>query len=222
MHRNSLILSEPPVNTLNKSKNTWPFGGWKSPISSELITSESVTLDQVRMHRDRVFWLERRPSEAGRSVIVGWRQGTREDMIPQQFNARSRVHEYGGGVYCPCDDGVYFVNNADQDIYLATAHKKPERISQTDSKIRYADLHFDRIHNRLVCVCEDHRDVETEAGNSLASIDVTSGKITTICQGYDFYSSPRTSPDGSRIASGHSRLASVRRIPLVTPLALAS
>ena len=177
------------------SKNILPYGSWKSPITSDLITSESVSLDQVHIYNDAIFWLERRPKEAGRSVIVRYSNNVKQDVFPQPFNARSRVHEYGGGVYCVCEHGVFFVNDANQDIYLAANSKNPDRITNTE-QIRFADLCFDSRHNRILCVCEDHCDGDTEPQNSLVSIDITTGTINTLHQGHDFYSNPRISHDG--------------------------
>ena len=181
------------------AKNILPYGSWKSPLSSDLITSESVTLDQVHIYGGTLYWLERRPTESGRSVIVSFCNDKKKDEIPPPFNARSRVHEYGGGVYCVCELGIFFVNDADQDIYRVQNHKHPQRITDTDNT-RFADLYFDDRHHRIVCVCEDHSSSDIEASNSLVSIDITSGAVNTLHRGYDFYSSPRISRDGSKLA----------------------
>ena len=181
------------------AKNILPYGSWKSPITSDLITSESVTLDQVHIYDGTIYWLERRPMESGRSVIVSFCNNTKKDMLPPPFNARSRVHEYGGGVYCVCEHGIFFVNDADQDIYRLENSSNPQRITDMEN-VRFADLCFDSRHNRILCVCEDHKNSEIEPVNSLVSIDVTTGAITTLHQGYDFYSNPRISHDGSKLA----------------------
>jgi len=181
------------------AKNTLPYGSWKSPITSALITSESVTLDQVHIYDGSLYWLERRPMESGRSVIVSYRNNTTEDILPPPFNARSRAHEYGGGVYCVCEHGLFFVNDADQEIYRVQHGKNPQPLTDTEN-IRFADLCFDSRHNRILCVCEDHNNSDIEACNSLVSIDITTGDINTLHQGYDFYSNPRVNPDGSKLA----------------------
>ena len=175
-----------------------PYGSWKSPITSELISSKSVSLDQVRFFNDTVYWLERRPGESGRSVITSYCNTDRTDIIPPPFNARSRVHEYGGGVYCVCEQGVFFVNDADQDIYRVTDNSGPERITRSEQR-RFADLNFDSRHNRILCICEDHGVDDQEPVNSLVAVDITSGAITTLQSGYDFYSNPRISHDGTRL-----------------------
>jgi dienelactone hydrolase len=175
------------------------YGSWKSPITSDLITSKSVPLDQARLFNDTVYWLERRPGESGRSVITSYSNNNRIDLIPPPFNARSRVHEYGGGVYCVCEHGVFFVNDADQDIYRVTENSSPERITRAEQR-RFADLNFDSRHGRILCICEDHGSDDQEPVNSLVSVDIKSGTITTLLSGYDFYSNPRVSHDGTRLA----------------------
>ena len=181
------------------SRNIAPYGSWKSPITSDLITSESITLDQVHIHDGTIYWLERRPVESGRCVIVRYSSNTVEDVIPQPFNARSRVHEYGGGVYCVHENGIFFVNDQDQDIYRIEGREDPERISNTE-QLRFADLCFERKHNRILCVCEDHNSEDIEPQNSLVSIDITTGAINTLCQGQDFYSNPRIYRDGDKLS----------------------
>src|ERR1700681_3407803 len=96
---------------------TAPYGSWKSPITSDLIVKESIGLSQVKMDGDDIYWIEMRPSEGGRQVIVRCTSddGT-TDVNPPGFNARTRVHEYGGGDYVARDSVVYFSNFGDQQI----------------------------------------------------------------------------------------------------------
>ena len=47
-----------------------PYGSWKSPITSDLIVKESLTLVQIHLDRDDLYWIEMRPSQGGRQVIV--------------------------------------------------------------------------------------------------------------------------------------------------------
>ena len=74
-----------------------PFGSWKSPITSDLIVSATVGLGQVALDGADTYWVELRPSEGGRNCIVRRTpDGSITDVTPQGFNARTRVHEYGG------------------------------------------------------------------------------------------------------------------------------
>src|SRR4051812_11706429 len=96
-----------------------PYGTWKSPITSDLIVSEVIGLSQPLIDEDAVTWIEMRPSEGGRNVIVRrGADGSVADVLPAPFNARTRVHEYGGGDYIVRHGTVYFSNFMDQQIYV--------------------------------------------------------------------------------------------------------
>lgn len=182
---------------------TAPYGTWKSPITSDLIVKGSIGLAQVRTDGENIYWIEARPSEAGRQVIVRLSpDGSRTDINPAPFNARTRVHEYGGGEYLAHEGTVYFSNYSDQQLYKQAADGAPERLtSDADGdKLRYADAVPDTRRNRLICVCEDHREAGREAKNYLVAVSLSDGKTTTLVSGNDFYSSPRLSGDGSRLA----------------------
>src|SRR2546423_1261316 len=102
-------------------KKPAPCGSWKSPITSDLIVKESIGVSQPKISGDDLYWIEMRPSEGGRQVIVRESvDGQHVDMTPRDFNARTRVHEYGGGDYIALGDAVYFSNFADQQIYRVT------------------------------------------------------------------------------------------------------
>src|SRR2546425_4367751 len=184
-------------------KKTARCGSWKSPIASDLIVKESIGLSQVRLAGDDIYWIEMRPSEAGRQVVV-WQKpdGERIDMTPAGFNARTRVHEYGGGDYVVQEGVVYFSNFADQQLYRVAQDQPPELTSHDcdDARVRYADYVLDKSRQRLICVREDHRANEREPANELVAIPLTGGESRVLVSGNDFYSSPRVSHDGSRLA----------------------
>lgn len=179
-----------------------PFGSWKSPITTDSIVSGSIGLTQPLMDDDDLYWIEMRPVEGGRSVIV--RQdasGRINDVIPAPFNARTRVHEYGGGDYAVANGSVYFSNFSDQRLYVQRDGATPAPITPA-AEVRYADTMVDSVRRKLICVREDHRVAGKEAMNSLVSLELEGnddcGRL--LASGNDFYSSPRLSPDGSRLA----------------------
>ena len=181
-------------------KQIAPCGSWKSPISSDLIVSSTVGLGAVSYDGDDIYWLEIRPSEGGRYVIVRRSvDGTVTAITPQPFNVRTRVHEYGGGAFLVSEGTIYFTNFADQRVYVQKPELEPQPLT-SEGKLRYADFCLDRIRDRLICVCEDHNPENTEPENKIVSIDLNSGNVTTLIQGNDFYSSPRLSSDGSQLA----------------------
>ena len=180
--------------------NVAPYGSWKSPITADVVAAGEVGLEQVRLDGDDVYWIERRSQEGGRKVIVRRSpDGRVTDRTPVGFNARTRVHEYGGGDYAVSNGTIIFSNFADQRLYVQKPGLEPRPLTPA-ADMRYADGVIDRRRNLFFCVREDHTG-HGEAINTLVSIDLkaeNAGKI--LVSGNDFYSSPRLSPDGSQLA----------------------
>ena len=180
------------------------YGSWKSPITTDLIVGESVGLGQIALDGDDVYWVEMRPSEGGRNVVMRRGPGgTVTDITPAPFNARTRVHEYGGGAYAVRRGMVFFTNFSDQRVYRQVAGEQPIPVTP-EGDLRHADFEVDARRSRLVCVQEDHSG-DGEAVNSVVAIplfegaDVAVVEPETLVGGSDFFSSPRLSPDGSRM-----------------------
>jgi len=106
------------------TSHTAPYGSWKSPITSDLVASAAIRFEQIVLDGEDVYWNELRPAEGGRSVIVRRTpDGTTCDVTPAPFNARTRVHEYGGGSFLVSKGTVYFSNFVDQ--LLVKSHGGP-------------------------------------------------------------------------------------------------
>ena len=178
------------------------YGSWKSPITSDLIATGAIRLDvQVELEGDYVYWVETRPTEEGRYVIVRRSlDGQVTDITPKPYNVRTRVHEYGGGAFIIDNGTVHFSNFADQRLYRQDTSAKPRAITH-EGDVRYADGVIDHRRGRIVCVCEDHTLDDNEPVNSLVGISLDGTRhIQKLVSGNDFYSSPRISPDGSHLA----------------------
>jgi dipeptidyl aminopeptidase/acylaminoacyl peptidase len=181
-------------------QNVARFGSWKSPITAELVGGAEVGLEQVMLDGPDIYWIERRPQEGGRKVIVRRSaDGRVTDVTPAPFNARTRVHEYGGGDYAASDGTIIFSNFSDQRLYLQRAGAAPSALSPA-VELRYADGQIDRRRKLFFCVREDHTGA-SEAINAMVGIDlIEGGPGKILASENDFYSSPRLSPDGSRLA----------------------
>lgn len=181
-------------------KKIAPYGSWKSPITSAMVASGLIGLGQIELEDKDVYWCEMRPSDKGRHIIVKYSpvKGT-VDINPPPFNARTRVHEYGGGSYKVVKNEVFFTNFADQRIYRMKHGKNPRPIT-LETELRHADFEFDSIRERLICVREDHREKDKEAANTIVSMNLEGKKVKTLVHGNDFYSSPRISPEGKYLA----------------------
>lgn len=177
------------------------YGSWASPITADLLVGNTINLGQVEADGNAIYWLEGRPAEGGRNVIVKWTAADgRQDMIPAPFNARTRVHEYGGGAYSVHDGVIYFANFTDQRLYRQEAEQAPEPVTP-ELPIRFADGIMDQRNGRYICIREDHRQAPAEAVNTIVSLRLDGqdeGQILT--SGNDFYASPALSPDGSQLA----------------------
>ena len=183
-------------------KKISPYGSWKSSISTEMIVSESVGLGDMEIDGTDVYWLETRPSEGGRYVVVRkTSDGLISDVIPGGFSSRTTVHEYGGGSYLVDNETIFFSNYSDQRVYKVNVNGgNPTAISRGNSDVRFADGSVDELRNRIIYVREDHTQAG-EAINTLVSLDMCDETDGTIAvEGADFYASPSISPDGSLIA----------------------
>ena len=77
-----------------------PYGAWPSPISARSVAEGARRIDDLAAAGDNVCWLERRPEEGGRNVLVYLHpEGGTRTLTPDGFDVRSRVHEYGGGAF---------------------------------------------------------------------------------------------------------------------------
>ncbi|MBT3943020.1 MAG: S9 family peptidase [Chloroflexi bacterium] len=185
------------------NKSIAPYGSWRSPITAELVSTAGVRLSSVSTDGDDVYWLEGRPTEGGRSVLVVRRSdGTIEDVTPEGFNVRTTVHEYGGGAYIVQDGIAYFSNFSDQRLYRQAAGDAPGPITpDTNSNVRFSDGRVTTDGSAMYCVRESHPENGDEAVNEIVRLLLDgSGDQTVIATGRDFYAAPRLSPDERRIS----------------------
>jgi dipeptidyl aminopeptidase/acylaminoacyl peptidase len=191
-------------------KQVAPYGAWKSPITSSLIVAQSIALMEVRLDGDDIYWLEGRPQERGRYVVVrasadGAAAG---DVNAAPYNARTRVHEYGGGSWCVVGGTVYFSNFSDGRLYRQDRAAAPVALTpapaDAEHNWRYADGVIDRLRKRWIGVREDHTDASKPyPDNTIVAVPLdgpASDPGRVLASGHDFFSSPRLSPDGRRLA----------------------
>src|SRR6266436_1696410 len=188
------------------------YASWASPISSDLIVTSSIGLRDILPDGRDIYWIESRPQERGRSVVVCCSPvGGLTDVTPSMpsdgqgaFNVRTRVHEYGGGAYLVSGGVVYFCNDADQRLYRQERGGSPVPITETPSKsrgMRYADGVMDAARGRMIWVREDHTTSAAEPVNALVDIALDGVRPQRVMvSGSDFYAAPRLSQDGARLA----------------------
>jgi dipeptidyl aminopeptidase/acylaminoacyl peptidase len=180
---------------------TAPYGAWTSPITAQSLASSEVRLDDLRVAGGQLYWIESRPSEGGRQVVV-----TRDDaspggvreLTPQGFNARTRVHEYGGAPFVVvADQKLYFSKFDDQRLYVQARGEAPTTL--TPPGARFADC-IDAAALGLICVRQDNTDPK-DVKNTLAVVSTgPEPRVSTLFSGTDFVAYPRLSADGRRLA----------------------
>src|ERR1700734_562326 len=110
--------------------DTYIYGEWPSPITGADVARGRVGLSFPVITGPQVWWQEIRPSEGGRLAVVGQGpDGVRRDLLPAPWNARTRVHEYGGRSYLPLADGFVFANFSDQRLYRGRDGVQPEPLT---------------------------------------------------------------------------------------------
>ena len=181
-----------------------PYGTWPSPITAEMVSVDGISLAQPRLEDGSVYWLEGRPAEGGRSVLVrGAPFSQPVDVTPPDFNVRTTVHEYGGGAYLLHRGTVYFSHFADQRLYRQEPGGDPVPITpDSGGRDRYADGRITPDGHSLICVRERHPDPDDPSGvvNELVVLPPDgSAEPVAIRSGRDFYSTPRIAPDGSKL-----------------------
>src|SRR5699024_8242041 len=181
-----------------------PYGEWASPITPETVATGGVSFETVECDGDAVWWLERRPTEGGRGVIVRHENGEKTDVTPSEYDVRTLVHEYGGGDFLVDGDTVWFANFDEQRLYSQQMGDDPEPITPepaVERGDRYADMTITPDGERLYAVRERHTEGDGEATNSHVALPADgSADPTAVAEGHDFYSVPRVGPDGRRLA----------------------
>ena len=181
-------------------------GSWPTPITADLVVQASRSLNAVAVDGADVYWSELRPEEGGRVQVVRWQpDGGATDVLPEGANARTRVHEYGGGAWWVRGGVVWYVDWTDQRLRRIEPGSEPVLLTDAapeGGSVRWADGDIDPVDGRLAVVRETHPVGGTGAAdvvNEIVVID-SAGEQDTVAAGSDFVSDPRWSPDGSALA----------------------
>ena len=175
-----------------------PYGTWESPVQAKDTIASLVHFGDLTWDGQSLLWTEMRPEEAGRQVLVRHDEGHTTDATPPPFQARTRVHEYGGGSVVADGGRLTFSNFSDQRLYTVTRTGIDPLTAEPSrpAGVRFADGRF-LADGSIVCVRETHP-ADGEAVNDLVLVGPAGG-VRPIATGCDFYASPRPSPDGERL-----------------------
>lgn len=185
------------------------YGEWSSPLSAARVAAGAQSLSYTRLLGDNCYWLESRSLEGGRYTLMHATMNAdagspAHELTPKPANVRTGVHEYGGGAFLILDQQVVYSDIRDHQLYALPLQQEqaiePQRLSDGNRKIRYADMVADAGHQRLIMVCEDHQQSDLQPDNFLCALPLDGGGTRTVlAHGHDFYASPRLSPDGKQL-----------------------
>jgi dipeptidyl aminopeptidase/acylaminoacyl peptidase len=192
------------------------FGSWPSPIdASDLVSGSSAPTD-VWAQAGLTWWSQTRPDQGGRIELVQRQAaGQLSAVLPGDGNARTRVHEYGGGAWWVHGDVVFAASWADQRLYRIEPGEQPVAITPAPATpepaaaaaLRYADGRVTPDGRFVVCVRERHEGpAATQVVNEVVAFPASpgpGGELTepvVLFGGSDFVAAPRLSHDGTRLA----------------------
>ncbi|KAF3446696.1 hypothetical protein FNV43_RR11876 [Rhamnella rubrinervis] len=195
-----------------QEKITAPYGSWKSPITADVVSGASKRLGGTAIDaHGRLIWLESRPSESGRAVLVKESEkpgGEPVDITPKDFGVRTLAQEYGGGAFSVSGDTVIFSNYKDQRLYKQFLNSEdfspvPLTPDYGGPVVSYADGVFDARFGRYVTVREDRRESSLNPTTTIVTVGLGNQDIhepEVLVSGNDFYAYPRLDTRGERIA----------------------
>ena len=154
----------------------------------------------VAFDGDDVWWSESRPEEGGRIAVVRRSGSGTAEVLAAPWNARTAVHEYGGGAWWLRDSVLWFTDWATQRLHrLGPDDAEPLALTPPPDAprgLRYADGDLSPDGSTILCVRESHPDREVR--NEVVRLSaITPGEPEVVVAGPDFVACPRWRPDGA-------------------------
>jgi dipeptidyl aminopeptidase/acylaminoacyl peptidase len=179
-----------------------PYGSWKSPIGAATVAGASLGLEQISLDGCDVLWIEKRPEEGGRQVLVRLgRDGERRDVSPSPLSVRTRIHEYGGQCYTAAGGVIVFSNLADGRLYVQDGSEAPRAITP-EGPFRYGDLSIAQDGSRVICVREEYGGAEEQKSGG------AEGEPVDAVVSIELFGNVR---EGDRFAGGTPRRSVIRQ-----------
>ena len=178
---------------------TAPYGSWPSPLSAAVVTAATPRIEGARFVGSEHWWGESVAAEGGRTAVRRrGADGEVLDVLPAPWNARSRVHEYGGGAWTTTDDGILlFVEKSDQCVWALEPGGAPRVLTPPDRGMRFGGLTWQG--GQLLAVRETH-DGSPTPRRDIVRVAVDGSGVTSIVDQSDFLAHPSLSPSGSHLA----------------------
>ena len=182
------------------------------PLSAERVVGTTPAIKEPRLHGGQLYWLEQRPQEGGRTTLLrrptGTPEATAEELTPAPWNLRSRIHDYGGGVFSIAADQIVFVDDRDRCLWHLDAigawdpdaRAEAPRFRQLTppaepgSNRAFADGLIDLPRQRWLGV------MESGGRDQLVTVPLTGGAPQLLHRAADFCGYAVLSPSGRQLA----------------------
>jgi dipeptidyl aminopeptidase/acylaminoacyl peptidase len=177
------------------------------PLTAAAVVGRTPSVKEPLLQGGRLFWLEQRPHEGGRTTLLVAPPEHPEaavELTPGDWNLRSRVHEYGGGAYAVAGDDLVLVHDGDRCLWhLALepaggdAQGSPRRLTPPTAnpgERSFADGLIDPERQRWIGV------METKGCDQLVAVPLAGGEPRQLHQPADFCGYAVMSPDGRQLA----------------------
>ncbi|MFE9740536.1 alpha/beta hydrolase family protein [Streptomyces sp. NPDC006477] len=179
------------------------FKAWDSDISAADVAGQDGAPGWVSLVGADVWWDEPRPHEGGRRCVVrAMPDGTRQDVLPPGFDARNRLHEYGGRAWRPTGDGLVFTHWGDQRVYLhhPDSHDPPRPLTPARKDVTYGDLYVPPSRDEVWAVRETRTGGVRDVERALVAVPFGAGAARTVAATHRFMTCPRLAPDGRHLS----------------------
>ncbi|MEC3976831.1 prolyl oligopeptidase family serine peptidase [Amycolatopsis sp. H20-H5] len=182
-----------------------PYGAWVSPITAADAAAAEGGASWLDVVGEDVWWAEARPGEGGRVALVRTGPGgERDEVLPAPWNARNRVHEYGGRPWAVIGDTLAFTHWDDQRVYLRrlpggeVLPLTPE--PETPQGVRYGDLR-PGLAGELWAVRETSTGPRpTDITRDLIALPLDGGPARILAATHHFLTAPQLAPGGRHAA----------------------
>eukprot|EP01084_Bolivina_argentea_P220452 373612_1 len=206
-----MATEQAKIPTNDDSKRS--YGSWPSPLTSSSIAGACISIKYLNVNKSNLYWIESRPVEKGRNVIVTRSNPHAEqkdndhiDITPQQLNSANNVHEYGGNPFIVLQDATVLTSNWDDGrlyIIKSDGSHTPITNEYADGTWRYCDMNQNASNpNHIYAVREQHMTQykPSDVVNCLVCIDMKTSQQTVVACGNTFYSYPRVDYTGRYLA----------------------
>lgn len=172
-----------------------------TPLTPEEAIAAHAQRGNLRAGDGQLLWLETEP-DTGNNQLIRYCNGDIQALTSTDMSVRSQVNGYGGGAFCTLGADVFFVDGADQQIYVLNLDDGTQRQLTQRDDTRFGALVADPVRDRILAVCE-HLDEGYGVGQTLVSIDAESGEeleLAGACRGAVNLGCPTLSAGGQSLA----------------------